>query len=138
MNKIVDKFFLVGDKFLPELPLYPPGIVPVDHLRNIVKEFKYLEKQIISNISIKKNQINLVFLMMLLTLMERIQLKKTISDNILKDRAYKIARNPKYDECQRALASMIYKGLDKKTGSEVIATSKTGASVNEELAEELH
>ena len=56
----------------------------------------------------------------------------------MKDRAYKIARNPKYNECQRALASMIYKGFDKKTGSEVIATSKTGASVNEELAEELH
>ena len=42
MNKVVNKFFLVGDKFLPELPLYPPGIVPADHLLNIVKEFKHL------------------------------------------------------------------------------------------------
>ena len=56
--------------------------------------------------------------------------KRTISDKILKDRAYKIARNRNSDGYQRALASMIYKSFDKKTGS--------GISVNEQLAEELH
>ena len=56
--------------------------------------------------------------------------KRTISDKILKDRAYEIARNRKYDGYQRALASMVYKFFDKKTGS--------GASVNEQLAEEVH
>ena len=35
--------------------------------------------------------------------------KRTISDNILKDRAYEIIINCKYDECQRTLASMMYK-----------------------------
>ena len=34
--------------------------------------------------------------------------KGTISDKILKDRAYEIARNRGYDGYQRALASMIY------------------------------
>ena len=48
----------------------------------------------------------------------------------MKDRAYKIARNCKYDGYQRALASMVYTFFDKKTGS--------GFSVNEQLAEELH
>ena len=48
----------------------------------------------------------------------------------MKDRAYEIARNRKYDGYQRALASMVYKFFDKKTGS--------GASVNEQLAEEVH
>ena len=56
--------------------------------------------------------------------------KRTISDNILKDRAYKIARNRNYDGYQRELASMVYKVFDKKAGS--------GVSVNEQLAEELH
>ena len=56
--------------------------------------------------------------------------KRTISDKILKDRAYEIARNCKYDGYQRALASMVYKIFDEKTGS--------GMSVNEQLAEELH
>ena len=55
---------------------------------------------------------------------------RTISDKILKDRAYKIARNPGYDGYQRALASMVYKTFDMKTGS--------GINVNEQLAEELH
>ena len=56
--------------------------------------------------------------------------KRTISDNILKDRAYKIVRNRNYDGYQRELASMVYKVFDKKAGS--------GVSVNEQLAEELH
>ena len=56
--------------------------------------------------------------------------KRTISDNILKDRAYEIARNSNYDGYQRALGNMVYKFFDKKTGSEI--------GVNEQLAEELH
>ena len=55
--------------------------------------------------------------------------RKTVSDKILKDKAYTIAINPKYDEYQRGLASMVYKIFNKKTG--------LGESVNEELAEEL-
>ena len=45
--------------------------------------------------------------------------KRTISDKILRDRAYEIARNRKYDGYQRALASMVYKFFDKETGSGV-------------------
>ena len=48
----------------------------------------------------------------------------------MKDRAYQIARNGKYDGCQRALVSMVYKFFDKKAGS--------GVSVNEQIDEELH
>ena len=33
---------------------------------------------------------------------------------------------------------MVYKFFDKKTGAGAIAKSKTGLSVNEELAQELH
>ena len=36
-------------------------------------------------------------------------IRSTVSDKSLKDRAYEIARNPKYDEYQRVLASMVYK-----------------------------
>ena len=37
-----------------------------------------------------------------------------ISDKILKDRVYEIARNCGYDGLQRALPSMVYKVFDKK------------------------
>ena len=40
--------------------------------------------------------------------------RRTLSDTILGDRAYRIARNPKYDGHQSALGSMIYKFFDKK------------------------
>ena len=55
---------------------------------------------------------------------------RTISDKILKDRVYEIARIWKNDGYQRALANMVYKLFDKKT--------RSGISVNEQLAEKLH
>ena len=39
--------------------------------------------------------------------------KRNILENILKDRAYEIARNRKYDGYQSVLASMVYKFFDK-------------------------
>ena len=43
--------------------------------------------------------------------------KRTISDKILKDRAYEISRYCGCDGYQRALASKFYKVFDKKTVS---------------------
>ena len=53
-------------------------------------------------------------------LIAKAQLKKTISDKILKDRAYNIAINPKYDGYQKGLASVVYKFFDKKQDRERI------------------
>ena len=39
--------------------------------------------------------------------------RRTASDKILRDKAFNIAKNPKYDEYQRGLASMVYKFLIK-------------------------
>ena len=41
--------------------------------------------------------------------------KRTASDKVLRDKAFNIAKNPKYDEYQRGLASMVYKFFDKKS-----------------------
>ena len=41
--------------------------------------------------------------------------RRTVSDKILRDKAFNIAKNPKYDGYQRGLASMVYKFFDKKT-----------------------
>ena len=49
-------------------------------------------------------------------------MKRTVSDKILKDKTWKIARNPKYDEYQRGLASVFFKFFDTKT--------RSGVSVN--------
>ena len=52
------------------------------------------------------------------------------------DRAYRIAANPKYHAYKTALESMVYKPVDKKTGSETISTSKMKPSVNKLLTQE--
>ena len=60
-------------------------------------------------------------------------LKRTQSDKVLKNTAFKIASNPKYDGYQRGLVSMVYKFFDKKSQGSGITYEP-----NYELANELH
>ena len=60
--------------------------------------------------------------------------KRTQSDKVLRDKAFKIASNPKYDGYQRGLASMVYKFFDKKSSGSGI----TIIEPNYRLANELH
>ena len=61
--------------------------------------------------------------------------RRTFSDKILREKAFNIAKNPKYDGYQRGITSMFHKIFDKKS---------TGSSINiplkfsEQLAKELH
>ena len=41
--------------------------------------------------------------------------RRTQSDKVLKDKAFEIANNLKYDGYQRKLTSMVYKFFDKKS-----------------------
>ena len=60
-------------------------------------------------------------------------IKRTQSDKVLRDKAFKIASNPKYYGYQRGLASMVCKLFDKKSqGSGIINES------NYQLPNELH
>ena len=65
--------------------------------------------------------------------------KRTQSDKVLKDKGFKIASDPKYDGCQRGLASMAYKFFDKKSA---LLNKSSGNSIanepNYQLANELH
>ena len=40
--------------------------------------------------------------------------RKPASDKVLRNKAFNIAKNPKYDGYQRGLASMVHKLFDKK------------------------
>ena len=41
--------------------------------------------------------------------------RRIASDNVFRDKAFNIAKNPKYVGYQRGLASMVYKFFDKKS-----------------------
>ena len=61
--------------------------------------------------------------------------RRTQSDKVLKDKAFAIASNPKYDGYQRGLASMVYKLFDQKSKGSGI---KNETKENQQLANELH
>ena len=50
--------------------------------------------------------------------------KRMQSDKVLRDKAFQIANNPKYDGCQRGLVSMVYKFFDKTSASDSDIKSK--------------
>ena len=61
--------------------------------------------------------------------------KRTAADNVLRDKAFTIARDKKYDGYERGLASMVYKFFDKKSqGRGLVNNNKE----NVQLANELH
>ena len=59
--------------------------------------------------------------------------KRTQSDKVFRNKAFKIASDPKYDGFQRGLASMVYKFFDKKSSGSGVDTEP-----NYQLANELH
>ena len=59
--------------------------------------------------------------------------RRTQSDKILRNKAIKIASDPKYDGYQRGLASTVYKWFNKKSSRSGIINE-----ANYQLADELH
>ena len=68
--------------------------------------------------------------------------RRIAADNVLRNKAFNIIKNPKYDGYERGLVSMVYKFFDKKTKSSGVTLANKSAiksiPQNEQLAEELH
>ena len=68
--------------------------------------------------------------------------KRIAADKVLRDKAFKIASDQKYDGYQRGLASMVYKFFDKKSqgiGRPLSSPSQLPSNKeNIKLADELH
>ena len=61
--------------------------------------------------------------------------QRTASDKVLRDKAFNITKNAKYDKYQRGLAFMVFNFFNKKSkGSGV----NIPLEFNEQLAKELH
>ena len=131
---------LSGNKLIPELHLRQPGfsysaLGPFKKHHQRIKTFK---ETVDFNYIFKKEMDEACFAHYAAYSDSKDLGKETISDKILKDRAYEIPINSKYNGYQRELTSMGYKIFDKKTGSGAIATSKATTSLNVELTQELH
>ena len=135
MNEIVNKFLLVGDKFMPEMHLKQPGFT-YSACDPFTKNKERIEKfmQTGNTGFIYKNELDKACFQHDTAYDKSKDLvKRTQLDKVLKDEAFKTASSPKYDGYQRGLALMVYNFSDKK--------SKGSGTVNEpnyQLANEIH
>ena len=111
MNEKVNKFLLAGDKFMPEMHLKQPGYTYSAcgaFTKNKEKSQKFKETGDTSYIY--KNELDKAYFQHDMAYRYFKDLKRrAASDKILRDKAFNIAKNPKYDGYQRGLASMVYK-----------------------------
>ena len=117
MNKIINKFLLVGDKFMPEMHLRQPGFTH-SACGPFTKNKERIEKFMKTGNTdfINKNELDKVcFQHDTVYVKSKDLVKRTQSDNVLKYKAFKIASDPKYDGYRRGLVSMVYKFFDKKS-----------------------
>ena len=136
MNEIVNKFLLAGDKFMPEMHLRQPQFVysacgPFTKTKERIQKFKetgdtsYIYKNELDKACFQHNMAYEYF---------KDLPKRTAADKVLRNKAFKIASDQKYNGYQRGLASMVYKFFDKKSRGSGLPSNKE----NIQLANELH
>ena len=130
MNEIINRFLLVGDKFMPEMHLKQPGFTH-SACGSFTKERIERFMQTGNTNFIYRNELDKAcFEHDMAYGKSKDLIKKTQSDTVLKNKAFKIACDPKYDGYQKGLPSMVYNFFDKKSG--IIN------ELNYQLANELH
>ena len=153
MNKIVNKFLLAGDKFMPELHLKDPKVGTYSACGPFTKTRERLErfKKTGDVTNIYKNQLDQACFQHDLAYGNKDLASRTSADKVLRDKAFQIAQDVSKDGYQRSLASMVYKFFDKKVSgagnnknnNNTNNTNNTNNSnnsdnTNTQLADELH
>ena len=135
MNGIVNKFLVAGDKFMPEMHLKQPGFTysacgPFNKNKERTEQFM----QPGNTNFIYRNELDKTCFQHNMAYGKSKDLtKRTQSDKVLRDKAFKIESDPKYDGYHRGLASMIYMSFYKKSSGKGV-----DAELNYQLANELH
>ena len=122
MNEIVQNFLLAGDKFMPEMDLKQLRFTysacgPFTKNKERIQKFKetghtnYIYKNELDKACFQHDMAYGDF---------KDLARKRASDKFLRDKAFNIAKNPKYYGYQRGLASMVYKFFDKNSKGGVV------------------
>ena len=117
MNNVINKFLFAGDKFMPEMHLRQPQFTysacgPFTKHKQRIQKFKEngdtnyiykneLDKACFAHDDAYSDSKDLT--------------KRTVPDKILRNRAFNIAKDPKYDWYQRGLPSMVYNFFHKNS-----------------------
>ena len=116
-NEIVNKFLLAGDKSIPEMHLKQPGFTysacgPFNKNKEKIQKFKetgdtsYIYKNELDETCFQHGMAYWNF---------KDLSRRSASDKVSRDKAFNVAKNPKYDGYQTGLASMVYKFFVKKS-----------------------
>ena len=135
MNETVNKFLLVGEKFMPEMHLKQPGFT-YSACGPFTKNKERIEKfmQTGNTEFLYRNELDKACFQHDMAYGQSKDLaKRTQSDKVFRDKVFKIASDPKYDGYQKGLASMVYKFFDKRSSGSGIANE-----LNFQLGNELH
>ena len=98
MNQLVNKFLLARDKFMPEMHLREPGFTysicgPFNRNKQRIQKFMLTE----NTNCIYRNELDKACFQHDMAYGKYKNLEKTTqSDKVLKDKAFAIAKNPKY------------------------------------------
>ena len=126
MNQIVNTFLLAGDEFMPEMHLRQPGFTYSacgPFTKNKQRTQKFMQAG--GTNYIYKNELDKDCFQHDMAYDKCKDLKKrTQSDNVLKDKAFEIANNLKYDGYQRGLASMVYEFFLTRNQKELVLKMK--------------
>ena len=117
MNDIINKFLLVGDKFMREMHLRQPQFI-CSACRPFTKNKERVQKFNETGDSryIYRNELDKACFQRDMAYGDFKDLSRgTAADKVLRGKAFNIAKDPKNDGYQRRLASMVYKFFDKKT-----------------------
>ena len=106
MNHIINKFILAGDRFMPEMHLRDPIVGTYSACGPFTKNKQRIQK------FMETDELDKACFQDDMAYGDFKDLKRrTQSDKFLKDKAFEIASNPKYDGYQRGLDSMVYRFL---------------------------
>ena len=103
MNELINKFLLAGDKFIPEMHLRQLGFTysackPFTKNKGRIQKFKetvdsrYIYQNELDKVCFKHDMVYEYF---------KDLSRRIASDKVLRNRAFNIAKNPKYDGYQR-------------------------------------
>ena len=137
-NSIINKFLLAGDKFMPDLHLVDPIVKKYSACGPFTKHTQRIQDFLnTGKLSyIYKNDLDKACFQhdMAYNKFKDLE-KKTQLEIVLKNKAFKIATNPKYNCYERGLASMVYKFFNSKSKG---SGNKNEIKENQQLANELH
>ena len=116
-NDIINKFLLVGDKFMPELRLWDPKVKKYSACSPFTKHTEriqiFMKDGRLSRLH--KNQLDKAWFQHDAAYNNYKDFKnRTQSDIVSKNKACKVAADPKVDGFQRGLAAMVYKFLNER------------------------